>query len=317
MLAALTGTIVALSMLAGWGLLIVASCDYLLGNLLGLFATSKQNQVWGLFSGAMLAIYPTFYWRRNPLKRCWLKLKMHSAAALAIGQACKRLGGLLRRGYTYLYQLADVLFCIGLPMLVVTALVGWWLIDEINLISMVLYLCLLLAISITGIYSNAVRMLSLGYFNGYWFLDSDWLSFPFAAPMRVQQNIDRMVAEVGLALLPVLGVICLLLYLARSVAFNADGLGLIRSNFFKRRLNIVKKKSDHSVWVRTLSLIALLVGISITFICVNSLIELLNIHLFFAASAIVFLDFCWKTRLSNEPALSGDVQYLLSGLWRS
>ncbi|MDG2502635.1 MAG: hypothetical protein P8M77_09625 [Porticoccaceae bacterium] len=202
-------------------------------------------------------------------------------------------------------------------MLVVTALVGWWLIDEINLISMVLYLCLLLAISITGIYSNSVRMLSLGYFNGYWFLDSDWLSFPFAAPMRVQQNIDRMVAEVGLALLPVLGVICLLLYLARSVAFNADGLGLIRSNFFKRRLNIVKKKSDHSVWVRTLSLIALLVGISITFICVNSLIELLNIHLFFAASAIVFLDFCWKTRLSNEPVLSGDVQYLLSGLWRS
>ncbi|MDG2502636.1 MAG: hypothetical protein P8M77_09630 [Porticoccaceae bacterium] len=90
MLAALTGTIVALSMLAGWGLLVVASCDYLLGNLLGLFATSKQNQVWGLFSGAMLAIYPTFYWRRNPLKRCWLKLKMHSAAALAIGQACSR-----------------------------------------------------------------------------------------------------------------------------------------------------------------------------------------------------------------------------------
>jgi hypothetical protein len=43
----------------------------------------------------------------------------------------------------------------------------------------------------------------------------------------------------------------------------------------------------------------------------------LNIHLFFVGTAIGLMGFCWKAVLDDEPALSGDVQYLLSGLWRN
>ena len=205
-----------------------------------------------------------------------------------VGRGCNRLGRLLHTVYSHLYQTTDVLFCIGLPMLVITALVGWWLIDEVVLSSMVLYLCLLLAISITGIYSNAVRMLSVGYFNGYWILSSDWLSYPFIAPMRLQQNVDLMVAEVGMAVLPVLGVVCLLLYLASSAATSVRELGVRQDHFLRRSLNVIETKLD-----------------------------LLNIHLFFVGTAIGLMDFCWKAVLDDEPALSGDVQYLLSGLWRN
>tara|TARA_B110000305_G_scaffold76251_1_gene85605 strand:+ start:97 stop:1014 length:918 start_codon:yes stop_codon:yes gene_type:complete len=304
-------------MLFGWALLASASFDYLLGTLFGLFATSKNSQIWAVLLGLTLSIYQTFYWRKNPLRRGWLRLTKFSRPMALVGRGCNRLGRLLHTVYSHLYQTTDVLFCIGLPMLVITALVGWWLIDEVVLSSMVLYLCLLLAISITGIYSNAVRMLSVGYFNGYWILSSDWLSYPFIAPMRLQQNIDLMVAEVGMAVLPVLGVVCLLLYLASSAATSVRELGVRQDHFLRRSLNVIETKLDRQVFSNMLFLGGVLLCIPLAFLCLNSLIDLLNIHLFFVGTAIGLMGFCWKAVLDDEPALSGDVQYLLSGLWRN
>ena len=158
MLAAIGRLVLLLFMLLGWALLSSASFDYLLATLFGLFATSKNSQIWAVLLGLTLSIYQTFYWRKNPLRRGWLRLTKFSRPMALVGRGCNRLGRLLHTVYSHLYQTTDVLFCIGLPMLVITALVGWWLIDEVVLSSMVLYLCLLLAISITGIYS---RMLIL------------------------------------------------------------------------------------------------------------------------------------------------------------
>lgn len=304
-------------MFVGWGLTGLASADYLLGNLCALFTPSKSGEVWGVALGLTLSTYQTVYWRRNPFRHCWLRLKKRSPLLGLVARGFNRAGRLAHMLYRHLYFTADVLFCIGLPMLVVTALVGWWLIEEVGLMCMVLYLCLLLAISVIGIYSNAVRMLSLAYFMGYWVITPDWLSYPFAAPMRVQQNVDAMLAESGGALLVVFGVLCLLLYLARSSAASLCRSGRIQEHFIRRSFNIIRTKLDRPMVAGRVFFVAVLVPVLLVFLLsINSLIDMFNIHLFFAAIAIGLMDFFWKSALDNEPALSGDVQYLLSGLWR-
>lgn len=318
MLGAASRLTLVLLMLSGWVLLLLAGLDYLLGNLLGLFATANDTQVWGVFLGFTLSLYPTFYWQKNPFKLWWRKLKKSSAPPGLIGligQLAKSAVSLLRFVYTHLYQIADVLFCIGLPMPVVTAFVGWWLLDEVSLTSMVLYLCLLLAISIIGIYSNAVRMLSLGYFAGYWIIVPDWLSYPFAAPMRVQQNIDVMITQSGIGLLWALGVICLLLYLARSAATSLHDMGVIQEHFVKRSIAVMERKLEGSKFADRFFFAALILGFPAAFLSLNSLIDQFNIHLVFAATVIILMDINWKMAMDNEPTLSGDVQYLLSRLW--
>ena len=126
-----------------------------------------------------------------------------------------------------------------------------------------------------------------------------------------------MVAEVGMAVLPVLGVVCLLLYLASSAATSVRELGVRQDHFLRRSLNVIETKLDRQVFSNMLFLGGVLLCIPLAFLFLNSLIDLLNIHLFFFGTAIGLMDFCWKAVLDDEPALSGDVQYLLSGLWRN
>ena len=77
-------------------------------------------------------------------------------------------------------------------MLVLTAFVGWWLIDEIDAVMLLFYLGLICLISVAGIYNNLVRMIAIGYFNGYWLIDLNMLSYLFEAPLRMSATIELM-----------------------------------------------------------------------------------------------------------------------------
>lgn len=91
-------------------------------------------------------------------------------------------------------------------------MVGWWLIEEISGPMLLFYMGLIGVIAIAGIYNNPVRMLALGYFNGYWIIDDNKLSYPFEAPMRVDETIELMLAQLGGALWPMMLIVGLLFY---------------------------------------------------------------------------------------------------------
>ena len=64
------------------------------------------------------------------------------------------------------------------------------MLDEVNGAVLLLYLLLIGIIGVIGVYNNLVRMLAIGYFNGYWLVDDNMLSYPFVAPLRVYGNIN-------------------------------------------------------------------------------------------------------------------------------
>jgi hypothetical protein len=298
-------------MFLGWGLIIGALVDYVAAEFLSLSAGSRPWQVWGTLIGILIAAYPSFYWSGNPLSPYadWL---LRSAWMAVLIDSARRL---LRRSYRHIYQAADIIFCIGGPMLFITALVGWWIIDEVTTPLLLLYLLVITIIGLLGIYNNMLRMLALGYFNGYWLVDDNRLSYPFEAPLVVYKNLRPFLPKDDFLPWVLVGLTSLLV-----AALSCSSL---RLNFafphyqsLHRLYRVFEKTPERSMLANVLLLLIVLLSIPLACVLINGLVPVINIHCFFAAVAIWCMDAHWDERLQQEPALSGDFRYFLSGEWR-
>ena len=274
-------------MFLGWGLIIWALVDYVAAEFLSLSAGSRPWQVWGTLIGILIAAYPSFYWSGNPLSPYadWL---LRSAWMAVLIDSARRL---LRRSYRHIYQAADIIFCIGGPMLFITI------------------------IGLLGIYNNMLRMLALGYFNGYWLVDDNRLSYPFEAPLVVYKNLRPFLPKDDFLPWVLVGLTSLLV-----AALSCSSL---RLNFafphyqsLHRLYRVFEKTPERSMLANVLLLLIVLLSIPLACVLINGLVPVINIHCFFAAVAIWCMDAHWDERLQQEPALSGDFRYFLSGEWR-
>jgi hypothetical protein len=298
-------------MFLGWGLIVGALADYVGAEWLSLSPGSRHWQVWGTIIGIFIAAYPSFYWPGNPLPRYagWLVGSTWIASLL---DSARRL---LRRSYRHLYQTADIIFCIGGPMLFITALVGWWVIDEVTASLLLLYLLVITLIGLVGIYNNLVRMLALGYFNGYWLVDDNKLSYPFEAPLVVFKNLRPLLPSDDL--LPwVMVVLAGLLVAVLGCSTLRHKFTLPYYQSLHRLYRVFEKIPERSKLANFLLLLIIVLSIPLACVLINGLVPLINIHCFFAGLAIWCMDAHWMERLQQEPALSGDFRYFLSGDWR-
>jgi hypothetical protein len=302
------------SMILGWALLAVSLANYVTAQLGVLWPESRELQVWGVGLGVLLSGYQTFYWRENPLRGLIFQDAVDEGPASRLQKAVSALGCVLKRSYRLVFQTADVIFCVGAPLLIMTSLVGWWLIDEISHRLILIYLLLISTIAIVGVYNNLVRMLALGYFDGYWLVDDNRLSYPFEAPMRVYNNIQTMLAEIGPDLWPLLSFSVLILCALYALLPSAT----------KKSERSAARPKDESVRTDQRSRLTngLAVGIcllAIPFGCLllHTMVDLVNVYCFFAALLILLLDGLWRYEFEQEPALCGDCRHFLSNLFPS
>ena len=309
-LGALGTAMLLLLMFAGWGLVILSVAGYT-GSGWGL-SMNKHQQVWVAMVGLALCGYQTFYWFKAPmalLRRSHLRLQWLHRFLVNIGAVIKQV-------YRHIFQAVDVLFCIGGPMLLVTALVGWWMLDEVNGAVLLLYLLLIGIIGVIGVYNNLVRMLAIGYFNGYWLVDDNMRSYPFVAPLRVYGNINI----VGLEAVPLpwllvgMGLLLLAVFICctrqRSL-LSSNYPSLVNSAFI-----YLSKAPQRTLMANLLLLLIVVLSVLPLIMTVNWLIPVINIHCFYAAIVIWILDSLWCREFEEEPALCGDCRYLFSGDWR-
>ena len=190
---------------------------------------------------------------------------------------CSALGRFIKRLYSLLYQTADVIFCMGIPILLLTAMVGWWLIEELNGSMLLFYMGLIMVIAVAGIYNNPVRMLALGYFNGYWIIDDNWLAYPFEAPLLVDETIELMLGQMGDALWPIMLIVGVLFYFrywlmtSRRFLIENGGQGYLEN--FDRLLK-------QSLVTKLLVTAILLLGALAAALFVNAMVNLIKIHFF-------------------------------------
>ena len=142
-----------------WCLFAIVLADYIVGDLAGLIDTSKQTQAWSL-----LLLFVLFV---------GTGLGGLVSSVLIVVQDL--FASALRSVYVNVYLLADVLFCIGTPLLIISASAGWWLLPEVSYVSLLIYSCMISIIFFVGLCCNLVRLLSLGYFFGYWLVDDAML----------------------------------------------------------------------------------------------------------------------------------------------
>ena len=83
-----------------------------------------------------------------------------------------------------------------------------------------------------------------------------------------------------------------------------------------RDFKLFEKMFDRSLVAKLIVVGIVFLAAPIYFIFVNSMQELINIHCFFAALIIFWMDACWRVEFELEPALCPDCRYLLSGEWR-
>ena len=67
-----------------------------------------------------------------------------------------------------------------------------------------------------------------------------------------------------------------------------------------------------SLVTKLLVMAIFLLGSVAAFVLVSAMLDLINIHCFFAALAIFWMDALWRAEFDLEPALCGDCRYLLS-----
>ena len=273
-LGALGTAMLLLLMFAGWGLVILSVAGY--AGSSWAFSINKHQQIWTAVVGLALCGYQTFYWFKATMalfRRSYLPLQWLDRFLLNVGVVIKK-------AYGHIFQAVDVLFCIGGPMLVVTALVGWWMVDEVNGSVLLLYLLLIGVIGVIGVYNNLVRMLAIGYFNGYWLVDDNMLSYPFVAPLRVYGNINIL----GLETVPLpwlLAGMALLLLVVFIVCIRQRSL--LTSNY-TRLVNSVfiylSKFSQRTLVANLLLLLIVMLSVLPLSVAVNWLIPVINIHCF-------------------------------------
>ena len=62
----------------------------------------------------------------------------------------------LRSVYVNVYLAADVLFCVGTPLLIISASAGWWLLPEVSYMSLIIYSCVISIIFFAGFYDEMI-----------------------------------------------------------------------------------------------------------------------------------------------------------------
>ncbi|MDA8735288.1 hypothetical protein N9M56_04525 [Porticoccaceae bacterium] len=297
----------------GWGLLGMATFDYLASQFFDEIPGSPQMQIWFGLLGMAITSYLTFFGRNQFVQEVLPSLATRLPGYNIAHVCCSALGLWVKRFYSILYQTADVIFCIGIPILLLTAMVGWWLIEEISGPMLLFYMGLIGVIAIAGIYNNPVRMLALGYFNGYWIIDDNKLSYPFEAPMRVDETIELMLAQLGGALWPMMLIVGLLFYFCYwLMTYRHSAAEDTEQSYIANFDRLFKQSLVTKLFVMAIFLL----GSVAAFVLVSAMLDLINIHCFFAALAIFWMDALWRAEFDLEPALCGDCRYLLSGNWR-
>lgn len=300
-----------LVVISAWSLLGIVLIDYMAAGLGGLVAICKQSQAWALLLLITLSRSSTLKQTGNSIKQWWKS----TAVGAYIVHKSANLGALssavLRWFYINLYLLADVLFCVGAPLLIVSASAGWWLIDEVSYVALLIYSCMISIIFFAGLYSNLVRLLALGYFICYWLLAGDMLMYPFIAPAAVQQNITLLMTDSVNALLPAAGLVLIVYLLARR-----HGLRMISKAFKQDSKQDFSRDVSRDIFSNYLLLGCLLMAIPLLVIITNTAISHINIHMLFIGLGIWLLDCYWQDDVANEPALSSDCRYFLNLSWK-
>ena len=152
--------ILALIVISGWALMTVLFAAYFGADLSTISPLAEKTQIWLLLLVIMLSRSVRLRRSHVELLR-WLSttpLGSRLCAKAAVGSRLVR--SALRSAYINIYLLGDVLFCVGTPLLIVSASAGWWLIDEVSYVGFLIYCCIISTIFFAGLYSNVVRLLS-------------------------------------------------------------------------------------------------------------------------------------------------------------
>jgi hypothetical protein len=321
MIQTLQRALFVLVVINGWLLLGIIVFDYLFGNFFGLFPTSIHSQAWVILLLMLLSSLPALKATHLDIKQWCITSAAGISVVESIGQYQTSVARFLRALYINLYLLADVVFCVGAPLLILSATVGWWLLDEVSYLSLLGYCCMISVIVFSGLYSNLVRLLSLGYFFGYWLLSENMLLYPFVAPGLVQQNIGIMLEGSVSNWLPVIGLVLIVLLLTgRRKAMGAERTSSRGSAGFREILReiflVVPKAFNRELFGNYLSLFCLFMAVPLAVFLLNGIIGFLNPHVLFGGFAIWIFDRLWQADVDHEPALSTDFRYFVNLIWR-
>lgn len=327
MMQILQRALLVLVVVNAWFLFGIIVFDYLFGNILGLFATSIYTQAWVILLLVLLSFSTALKATQQKTKQWFLTTAVGIYLAEQFSQYLGGLWASAKRAvhalYINLYLLADVVFCVGAPLLIVSASAGWWLLDEVSYLALVGYCCMISVIVFSGFYSNLVRLLSLGYFFGYWLLSESLLLYPFAAPALVQKNITAMVSGSGFTIswLPVVGLV-LIVYLIgrREKAQFGDKTPRADDSYVPKQVlpELVRcfpARINRQLFGSYLSLFCLLMALPLVILLLNNIMGYLNPHILFAGFVIWILDRLWQADVVNEPALSSDLRYFVKLIW--
>lgn len=321
MIQSLRRALLILVVVNAWCLFGIIVADYLFGNLLGLFATSIYSQAWVILLLVVLSYSSTLRATQTKIKQ-WCATTVVGIYLFESLISYRSLAARwLHALYINFYLLADVVFCVGAPMLILSASVGWWLLEDVSYLALLGYCCMISVIVFSGLFSNLIRLLSLGYFFGYWLLSDNLLLYPFAAPALVKTNIAIMLNGSAESWLPVIGLVLIVYLLAyRRGAASADKIAPInflrRKNLLQELFNLFPKTFNRELFGSYISLFCLLMALPLGILFLNSIIGYLNPHVLFAGFAIWILDRLWQTDVVNEPALSSDFKYLFNLIWK-
>jgi hypothetical protein len=292
--------LLASSVILGWLLTAVILFDYVSGGLIVRGQLSSQMQIIVLLVVLVLSYFPVVRTTRLQITQWCSTTALSIYVNNQLGDFGRGLRRWLRHAYISLYLLADVVFCAGGPMLIVTAATGYWLLDDVSFFDLLLYIGVIALILLAGLYSNIVRLLSLGYFFGYWLLSEDLLLYPFVAPKLVYENVELMLSGAPDMFILIVAFFFVGLVLARLFA------PFILQLFFcpRRWERFSETRGDSLNRFIIIALAVILIG-------VVDVMQWINSHLYFAGVAIWFLDGYWQREVAQEPALSTDFRYLL------
>ena len=310
-------------LLTAWGLTAVLIVSYFFGNIFGLISVSVHSQSWIILLLALLFPWPALKVTQRNLKQWYFTTGIGIYLAGRLEPPRAALAHILRGLYINLYLLADVVFCVGAPLLILTASVGWWLLDEVSYPSLLGYCCLISIIVFTGFYSNLVRLLSLGYFFGYWLLSEHMLLYPFMAPALVQENTLRIVQSGSLkSWLPVVGLALIAyLFVRRSKSAAAQRIESKAAIGGGRETpeniwQLISIRLNRDLLGNYLSIFCLLMAVPLGVILLNSMMGFLNPHILVFGFVIWILDRLWQRDVADEPALSRDLRYYANLIWK-
>jgi hypothetical protein len=297
--------------ISGWCLLAIVLVDYIAGDLSGLIDTSSQAQAWSLLLLFVLS-RSTMLRASNLRIRRWVAgTAMGAVVGPVLAVARGFFASALRSVYINVYLLADVIFCVGTPLLIISASAGWWLLPEVSYVSLLVYTCMISIIFFAGLCCNLVRLLALGYFFGYWLVDEAMLMYPFVAPAVVQQNIALIMTDALNALLPAVGLVLIVYLLARR-----HGLQMIKTAITANSSRDTQPVFNRKFFSNYLLLGCLVMAMPLVAVITHTAISHINIHMLFIGLGIWVLDRYWQEDVASEPALSSDWRYFLKLSWK-